>query len=98
MDKNTSLTASGPTSQRRRRFCDMKDANGEWIVPRIPLPRIIKRDIRRSYAQMLTNVYNSHDEELLHRFVSQMIPDNYCYRFGFDGRYSVLFSFALTNY
>eukprot|EP01033_Poteriospumella_lacustris_P018549 gene18549-13355_t len=45
--------------RKRRRYPNAKDAEGNWLVPRIPLPRILKSDIRRSYGLMFTNVYNS---------------------------------------
>lgn len=39
-----------------------------YYVKRYPFPRILKRDIRRDYAIMLTNVLNSADENLMLKF------------------------------
>jgi hypothetical protein len=85
---NQSLEVSNGSAkrQRRLRICDRKDKNGNWLVPHIPLPRIPKRDIRRTYAMILTNVYNSGDQMLLKQFVSQMITEDYNYRLVFDGK------------
>lgn len=80
-------TAGGQTERKRkrRRFYDTKDENGNWLIPHVPLPRIPKSDIRREYAQLFTNVYNSGDNDLLRRFVAQMFPDSHSFRFGYGG-------------
>lgn len=56
------LLLSLPPAKKRR---NRKKA---YYIPVNSLPRILKRDIRREYARMLTNVYNSADEELVDKF------------------------------
>lgn len=46
-------------------------------APRVNfLPRIPKRDIRRSYGLMFANVYNSANTELLQKFSNQLVNNN----------------------
>lgn len=45
-----------------------------------PFPRVLKRDIRRTYANMLINVMNSYDVELIVKFFTQFCLSN-CYLF-----------------
>lgn len=67
--------------RKRRRYPNAKDANGNWLVPTIPLPRILKSDIRRSYGIMFANVYNSVDYGLMTNYIQHFICDDYIYRF-----------------
>jgi hypothetical protein len=42
-----------------------------YYIPKFAFPRILKRDIRRDYAIMLTNVLNSADENLMSKFFNR---------------------------
>jgi len=47
-----------------------------YYVPVHAFPPIIKRDIRREFGRMITNVYNSCDEAMFSRFFNQFcLPD-----------------------
>ena len=41
------------------------------IVALMPMPRIPRSDIRRQYARMFSNVYNSCDFDLLNQYMQQ---------------------------
>lgn len=59
----------------------LKDSEGNWLIPKLHLPRIPKSDIRRSYGLMFANVYNSCDREFAAQFVDRLIPEDYVYVF-----------------
>jgi hypothetical protein len=42
-----------------------------YYIPKYQYPRILKRDVRRDYAVMLTNVLNAADENLLAKFLNR---------------------------
>lgn len=53
--------------RRKRRCIDPKN---------MPEIRILRRDIRRSYGEMFTNVINNHDTELYQKFIDEFFrPD-----------------------
>lgn len=55
-----------------------------YYVPVNGLVRIVKRDIRRDYATMLINVYNSGDEAFVEKFLNQIcIPNCQTVRFSY---------------
>lgn len=85
LEKGSTVSGQTERKRKRRRFYDTKDENGNWLIPHVPLPRIPKSDIRREYAQLFSNVYNSGDNDLLRRFVAQMFPDSHNFRFGYGG-------------
>lgn len=66
--------------KRCRTFYKRND-EGNYIIPHVPLPRIPKNDVRRSYGLFFTNVYNSGDGILLDRFVKHVFPGQELYRY-----------------
>ncbi len=54
-------------------------------IPFIPSIRILKRDIRRKYVQMISNVMNSHDVSLFSSFIDEFYHPNFLY-FSFIAR------------
>lgn len=70
------IPASVANKRKRRRNAHLKDKDGNWLVPRIHLPRIPKSDIRRSFGIMFTNVYNSCNYEYMTSFVDKFISND----------------------
>lgn len=68
---------------------------------RMRIPVLLKRDIRRYYLHMLTNVINSHDSELLKSFLNTYCDANVILHrsspAGFNSPTSSAVSTALTN-
>jgi len=58
-----------PTKKRRIR-------QKQYYVPVNALPRILKRDIRREYGRMITNVINSGEFSLIERFYTDFCAPN----------------------
>ncbi len=46
-------------------------------IPFIPSIRILKRDIRRKYVEMISNVINSHDAALFSSFIDEFYHPNF---------------------
>lgn len=67
--------------KKRCRTFYKRDDEGNYIIPHVPLPRIPKNDVRRSYGLFFTNVYNSGDGILLDRFVKHVFPGQELYRY-----------------
>lgn len=72
---SNSPTAIEVTTIRKRkpRKCGRKPA---FKTPFIPSIRILKRDLRRKYMDMIINVKNSHDESLYLSFVKEFYAPN----------------------
>jgi hypothetical protein len=68
---NNTSQAVQPVRRRHRKYYDRRVK---------PFPRVLKRDIRRSYANMLINVMNSYDVELIVKFFTHFCLAN-CYLF-----------------
>lgn len=55
----------------------VKKQKKQYYIRANPLPRILKRDIRRDYATMLTNAYNSQDPIFVKSYFEQFYyPDS----------------------
>eukprot|EP01039_Chlorochromonas_danica_P011206 gene11206-12498_t len=80
------------------------------LVKHVVLPKILKHDIRRDYAAMFRNVYNSCDQKLMNQYLFQFCrPDSifqekFCVQMNdvmlhtrSDGTSLVSFSFKISN-
>jgi len=71
-----------PSSYKKKRdpnkidFRKLEGRNRKVNIALIPKLRIIKRDIRRRYIDMHSNVVNSHDPDLLLRFLKEFCAPN----------------------
>lgn len=59
--------------------------NGK-LVPHMFLPRILKSDVRRCYAQMFTNIYNSCDSSLMEKYLRTFYRPDFFFMQSFPGR------------
>ncbi len=84
---SNSPTPIEPTTIRKRkpRKCGRKPA---FKPPFIPSIRILKRDIRRKYMDMIMNVKNSHNESLYLSFMKEFYAPN-CSASEYFGDYSL---------
>ncbi len=67
LTNNSMLIPSSNPGKRKRRSTKRTTNNPKFI----PAIRIFRRDIRRKYAEMLTNVLNSYDLDLHRRFLQE---------------------------
>lgn len=88
-DKSEKEERKSLTKRRKRglRRYEKKDAQGNWIIPHIPLPRIPKQDIRRNYGQMVVNVFNSGSRQLMGEFLHQMMNEHGRYTLHWNGTF-----------
>jgi len=82
VNSNTSLVKndeSSPLSKKRKKYFMSEDAlerRRERRRVKFPLPKLLKDDIRRLYANMLVNVSNSFDLDLVRSFFTRFcIPE-----------------------
>ncbi len=89
MDSNSSSSGAGElilaTRQKTKSELkpDHKDNQIKYYrrpstnIPFIPSIRILKRDIRRKYVGMMSNVMNSHDMTLFSSFIDDFCHPNF---------------------
>lgn len=85
-------TASGPPTRtfdanqtkpktknkKKRKPAQIFQENSDCLVPaRIPLPRVLKSDIRRQYGTMFANVFNTGEYDFMWNFLDTFVrPDD----------------------
>ncbi len=89
-DYNTNYKSSMNQCSKKRKLVKLEDnPRSIYYLPRIP-----RNDVRRQYAMMFSNVYNSHDWNYMSRFVQTFFHPNVSILFQ---KYSkLLFSFLFS--
>jgi hypothetical protein len=74
MSKHSSVVTIQKQKQSRKR--KKENIDDGTIVPRLPLPRIPKQDIRRKYGMMFSNIFNSGDYMLMLSCLNNLVRDD----------------------
>ncbi len=79
---------------KKRKFVKIEDnPRSIYYLPRIP-----RNDVRRQYAMMFSNVYNSHDWDYMSKFVQTFFHPNVSILFQKYGKFLFfLYLFPLTE-